>query len=170
MWATPDSGKSWLLVGQTRDGKNSVQAEFPREGLFGYSFVVKSATSGPAARGGDARRLDRSGYHQAGCRVLAANSGAGTIRQPGRRVVARTATRPEPTSAPQPTGPWQPLAEKLANTGKYRWTLPKPGWPGLRAAARNRPGRQRERVRLCDTGQLKRCAQGESAERHRGGG
>ena len=45
VWATPDSGKSWLLVGQSRDAKNAVRAEFPREGLYGYTFVVKSPTS-----------------------------------------------------------------------------------------------------------------------------
>ena len=132
IWATPDAGKSWAMVGETRNGMNSIQANFPREGLYGYTFVMKSATGAdqPPAIGETPDGWIEIDTTKPVAELLGVVLGIGD--DAGHLVVTWIAQDRnfgnEPISlyyASQSTGPWQPLAEKLANTGRFRWPLPR---------------------------------------------
>jgi hypothetical protein len=132
VWASPDSGKSWLLVGQSRDATNAVRAEFPREGLYGYTFVVKSSSNAgqPPAAGDTPDGWIEVDTTKPVAELLSVS--LGTENDAGHLLITWVAQDrnfgPEPIAlsyASQPTGPWQPLAEKLANTGRHRWPLPR---------------------------------------------
>jgi hypothetical protein len=132
VWATSDSGRSWFLAGQGRDGGNSILAKFPREGMYGYTFVLKSSAGGsqPPAAGETPEGWLEVDTTKPVAEILGVALGTGN--DAGHLLVTWVAQDrtfgPEPISlyyASQPTGPWLPLAEKIANTGAYRWPLPK---------------------------------------------
>ena len=55
VWITPDGGRTWQSKGESRDAQGPAVVEFPGDGVYGYMFVVKSATgNGDPPMTGDA--------------------------------------------------------------------------------------------------------------------
>ena len=133
VWITADTGKSWRIAGISPEGKSPVMVEFPGEGKFGYSFVVKptSGLAPPPPRAGDAPdgwvEIDTT-------KPVAELLGAalGEEKDTGLLLISWMAKDAnlgaKPVSlfwAAQPAGPWQVIAERLDNSGNYRWPVPK---------------------------------------------
>jgi hypothetical protein len=138
VWITRDGGATWgqfatdpdaLLA--TSGGKYQRTLQLPGDGVYGISLVVKSKVGmgKPPPSPGEAPQM-----------VVEVDTVAPDIelRKPvpdAARAnalvlcwtVADRNLGPEPITlewAEQPTGPWQPIATKLPNTGNFSWQLP----------------------------------------------
>jgi hypothetical protein len=157
LWATMDGGKSWQMIGESGDGKSPVQVEFPQDGVYGYSFVVRQAIGAPVSppNAGD---LPDAWIEVDTLKPVAELKGAtvGTGADAGCLLITWLAQDknfgPEPIAlfyALQPSGPWYPIADRIANTGSHRWPMPKGlnGRVHIRLQAADRAGN----IAICDT-------------------
>jgi hypothetical protein len=145
VWITPDQGKTWLLKGESRDGRSPVQVEFPGEGAFGYAFVARTAagSSSPPASGDAPDGMIEIDMTRPVAEFLemALDATGLTISW----VAHDKNLGPEPVAlyySAQAGGPWQPIVGKLPAAGSYHWAAPK-GLPSrvfLRLEATDRAG------------------------------
>lgn len=157
IWTTVDGGKTWQLSGECRDGKSPANVEFPRDGVYGYSFVVK-AGAGPMPTAPTAGDMPDAWIEvdtqKPVLELLAATPGTGA--DAGLLQINWVAQDKnfgqEPIAlmyASQPIGPWYPMAEKLPNSGSYRWPIAKTA--GSRAYIRVQAIDRAGNVAVCDS-------------------
>lgn len=139
VWATSDKGKTWTAVGTCRDARGPALTTFPADGVYGYSFVV---TNDPSAEP-RAPKTDETpdGWIEVDttkpiAELLSAK--LGTDADAGHLVLTWVAQDKNLGNEPvaihystQPAGPWQPVAARVANSGKHRWAIPKEAGPRI---------------------------------------
>jgi hypothetical protein len=132
VWTTADECKTWRMSGISVDGKSPVLVEFPADGKFGYLFRVKPQRGlcPPPPKAGDTADGWLEVYTTKPTAELLGAS-LDDDKETGQLVIAWTAKDAnlgaQPVSiyyALQPNGAWQPIAEKIANLGNYRWNVP----------------------------------------------
>ena len=155
-WATADGGKSWLLAGESPDGKSPVLVEFPRDGSYGYTFVIRAAAaaSAPPASGDVPDGWIEIDTTKPLVEITGTTLGAGA--DAGCLLITWVAQDknfgPTPIDlyyAAQPAGPWHPIAEKIGNAGSHRWQLP--AGAGSRAFIRVKATDRAGNVTTCDS-------------------
>jgi hypothetical protein len=133
VWATTDNGQSWKSVGVSKDGKSPAIVSFPGEGKYGIAFVIKPVSGLVSALPKPGEPLD--GWIEVDTTLPTAELlgvTPGTGADTGFLILRWSAKDAnlggEPIAfwyASQPGGPWQLLSDHMANSGNYRWPLPK---------------------------------------------
>ncbi|HEV3146534.1 MAG TPA: hypothetical protein VGZ47_21785 [Gemmataceae bacterium] len=136
VWATGDGGRSWQKCGESLLGKSPVLVTFPQDGVYGFLFAAKTTGGELSPRPGSMPdgwvEVDTA---KPTVEMHSVKMGAGS--EASDLFVTWTARDrnlgADPVSiyyATQASGPWYPLALNVANSGKYRWTVPS-GMPRL---------------------------------------
>jgi len=128
-WGTRDGGKTWARVALDNERRSPVLVAVDGEGLYGFRVVAGDAADAAARapRSGDPPDLwvdvdlTVPAARITGMRQAATERGTGL--EISWEAVDRTlADRPVSIYfAPNPLGPWTPVATGLANTGRYVW-------------------------------------------------
>ncbi len=159
VWASTDNGRTWKSVGLSPDGKSPATIEFPSEGKYSLAFVVRPVMGLASAlpKPGD----PPDGYIEIDTTLPVASltevrpgvgPDAGFLLLTWKAEDANLAEEPIAFwYATQLGGPWQMISERVANSGSYRWALPKniasPIW--VRMEVRDRAGN----ITRCETPQ-----------------
>jgi hypothetical protein len=132
LWMTRDDGRTWLKTGESAEAKPPFPIELPPEdGLFGFILVVRS-------KAGLGRQDPKPGEPPDVRVELDTTPPEGEISKveadPRRKdmlfLVWKAQDKnlaPSPITlkwAEKPGGDWKTIAENLANTGRYAWTMP----------------------------------------------
>lgn len=149
-WGTPNGGQTWLLVGEDPDCQSPVELTLPQDGVWGLLVVVVPAgvSGGKAPAAAEQPdwlvEVDSTPPSISLNAVSLQPSDTGPTLHLGIAVSERNLGE-TPVSvywSSEPTGPWQPLAENLANEPHLQLpvppTLPARGW--LKVVVRDRAG------------------------------
>jgi hypothetical protein len=132
VWGTPDSGKQWLKIGESPQGQSPVAVTFPSDGLWGFLFVVKALMGNnlPPQSGDTPDSWVEVDTTKPIVELQSVKPGNG--EEAGDLFINWSATDRNLGADPvaiyyaiQPTGPWNPIALGLPNSGHYRWPLPR---------------------------------------------
>jgi hypothetical protein len=132
VWITADDCRTWRMAGISSDGKSPVVVDFPGDGKFGYMFRVKPQRGlcPPPPKAGD----PVDGWLEVDVTKPTAELMGAALddnKDTGQLVISWSAKDANLDAQPvslyyalQPTGPWQPIALKIANLGNHRWNVP----------------------------------------------
>jgi hypothetical protein len=150
VWATTDGGRTWKVIGGSRDGRSPAVVEFPGEGRYGYAFVVKPVAGLSSSLPHVGEPLDGWIEIDTTRPFAELTSVVPGVGQDSGSLVINWAAKDanlgaEPIRllyATQPGGPWTPIADRVANTGSMRWPLPRDIGPRVwvRMEVRDRAG------------------------------
>jgi len=134
LWLTQDSGRTWFRSGADPDRISPYPVDLGGEGTFGVNIVAKSASGlgDPAPAPGDRPQLivevdATPPTVQLDPPVLGTGEHAGKVSLRWRASDPHISERPVVISyrADQPGARWQPITDRIENTGTYVWMPPK---------------------------------------------
>ncbi|TWT87116.1 hypothetical protein Mal64_26510 [Pseudobythopirellula maris] len=150
LWGTADGGRSWRRFAIDSDNQSPIHVTAPGEGEYGFRVIVESVgglepeTPQPGDRPELSVVVD---LRQPNAEVLRVRQGEGYFadhlvidwRVDDQRL------SPDPINlyySDRPTGPWIPIATRLANSGSHSWRLQRhlPGRLFLRLEASDLAG------------------------------
>lgn len=150
VWGTVDQGRTWQSYAIDADLRSPVDVETPGDGVFGFRIVVQSVggLEQHPPRAGDQPdvyvEVDQS---RPATSLLNAMQPEGYFADhlviTWQASDANLAERPiSLLYAAKPSGPWQPIASNLENSGRYSWRLQRhlPSQLFVRVEARDRAG------------------------------
>lgn len=150
VWGTQDGGQSWRSFAIDTDQRSPVDIEAPGDGLYGFTIVVQSVgglQKRPPKPGDRPDVLVEVDQVRPAAKLLSAAQPDGYFADHlvFTWQVQDANLTPRPISllyAAKPSGPWQPIASNLENTGRYSWRLQRhlPSQVYLRLEARDRAG------------------------------
>jgi len=133
LWYTTDRGENWRFYGEDEDRQPPFRFHAPSEGLFGFFFVVanRAGSSAVEPQSGDLPQLWLYVDHTPP--VVQVHRPWLDPRASEEPLVAIRWTAIDEHLPPRPIdldyraapdGPWQPIARRVANTGRYDWHVP----------------------------------------------
>jgi len=133
VWITRDEGQTWKLLCEDTDKHSPAEIDLPGDGLFGLSLVVTNGNgtaSAPPAHGDVPSWWVEVDTTKPSAQLLGVRPVSG--EDGNCCLVSWTASDKNLKSEPidlyystQRDGLWLPIVRALANTGTYRWVLPK---------------------------------------------
>lgn len=133
LWVTRDGGRSWSRLGEDADRSSPFQVELAGDGTHGLTLVARS-TSGLGDRPpapGDSPQLwvevdTTPPVVQLNTPRVGVGIHAGKVAISWHATDLHLGPRPVVISyrPDQPDAPWQPIADRLENTGSYVWNVP----------------------------------------------
>ena len=131
VWCTRD-GRSWKKLETVLEGKSPITVDVPEEGLYGFTLLARNGVGlgKRAPRTGEAPQVSvEVDLTRPVVRFLGAQpEGDAADRQlvvSWRAADRNLSPRPIALSYAERTeGPWEPIAARLENSGRYVWKLP----------------------------------------------
>ena len=131
LFITQDNGATWYRYGEDADKRSPFIVQVPREGSYGFTLLVRSGVGlagDPPQPGEKPNTLVSVDETAPRVQLLPVEQGRG---QSLNKLLIRWLAQDEnlaerPISlwyGASPTGPWQPIAGGLDNTGSYVWTM-----------------------------------------------
>lgn len=131
LFITQDNGATWYRYGEDADKRSPFVVSVPREGAYGFTLIVRSGVGlaadppQPGERPSIVVNVDETAPR---VQLLPVEQGRG---QALNKLLLRWMAQDEnlaerPISlwyGASPSGPWQPIAGGLDNTGSYVWTM-----------------------------------------------
>ena len=131
LFITQDNGATWYRYGEDADKRSPFVVNVPREGAYGFTLIVRSGVGlaadppQPGERPSIVVNVDETAPR---VQLLPVEQGRG---QALNKLLVRWMVQDEnlaerPISlwyGASPTGPWQPIAGGLDNTGSHVWTM-----------------------------------------------
>ncbi|HEV3263808.1 MAG TPA: hypothetical protein VG013_43635 [Gemmataceae bacterium] len=134
VWITHDEGQTWQRLCEDTDKRSPAEIDLPGDGLFGLSLVVTNGNGNGApapARGDVPNWWVEVDTTKPSAQLLAVRPVSGDDGN-SNFVISWTASDKNLKSEPidlyystQRDGLWVPIVRGLANTGNYRWAIPK---------------------------------------------
>jgi hypothetical protein len=150
LYITPDGGAQWYHYGADSDGKSPVAVKVPRPGVYGFALGVrtKEGEETDVPRNGDPPAMEVV-VDLAPPRVELRAPEVGRGRNANKLLIRWDYSDENPADlpisifhAPSPRGPWVPIGDSMANTGRLVWNLERnlPVQLYLRIEARDQAG------------------------------
>ncbi|MDB5391313.1 MAG: hypothetical protein JWM11_6959 [Planctomycetaceae bacterium] len=132
MFITQDNGATWYRYGEDPDKRSPFVVNVPREGVYGFTLLVRSGVGlaadppQPGERPSIVVNVDETAPR---VQILPAEQGRGPALN--KLLIRWTAQDENLAERPialwygtNPNGPWQPISAGIENTGSYVWPLP----------------------------------------------